>query len=212
VARAQLGLAIGGLGWRPNHEQILVAGTEGEPGQSLVNPDGAGLRELDAGPGLWSPDGSTFAYGAPDGRVHLLDVDSGDDRVLSFEGSEGTSESPEAYSPDGTKLLVRRALLGRDIAPRDFPSTFCCREPWLHVVVPLAGGGPAIVLGSDEHRSIGGPGGSGVFSPDGTKVLAVYTQSPSGAWLFDPTTGDGERQSWWPGGGWQGMTWQRLAP
>ena len=210
VVELDLGIDIGGIRWRPNHDQILISGPDAHPGTFLVNADGTGLRKVEAGSGIWSPDGSMMAYGSADGRVHILSMDSGTDTTLTFEGSDGTRESPVAFAPDGTRLLITRSLLGEDIAPSSFPRMYCCREPWLHVVVPVAGGGPAVTLGSDKHRSLGGPGGDAMFSPDGTEVLGVYTQRPVGTWLFDATTGLGERQAWGTGGDWQGMTWQRL--
>lgn len=61
--------------------------------------------------------------------------------------------------------------------------------------------------------SIGGPGGGAIFSPDGTQLLAGYSQEPTiGLWLFDAITGRGEPVSWGIGIGWAGVTWQRLAP
>ncbi|HEX5014304.1 MAG TPA: hypothetical protein VFV72_09120 [Candidatus Limnocylindrales bacterium] len=198
--RYDLGIDIAGIEWRPNHDELLLFVTEEERGAALVRADGTDLRPISIpdGPHAWSADGSTIAYGGGDGRVHLLDIATGADRILTFEGSEGTSEGPTAFSPDGSKLLIKRSFLGRNVAPPGYP--YCCREPWVEVVVPAAGGGPATVLGTEEHKSIGGPGGSGMFSPDGKQVLAVYTQDPAGAWMFDPETGKGERQTWWSGG------------
>src|SRR5262249_47505350 len=117
---------------------------------------------------------------------------------------EGTSEGPDAFSPDGTRLLIKRGLLDKDVAPAGYPH--CCRWPFVHVVAPVSGGGPAVILGSEEHPEIGGGGGHRIFSPEGTMVVAVYTQEPVGNWLFDVTSGRGERVAW------SGETWQRLAP
>jgi len=205
-----LGIDIGGIVWRPDHDELLLFATNEERGAFLVRADGTDLRPIPIrdGANAWSADGSTVVYGGEDGRVHLLDIETGADRVLTFDGSEGTSEGPRSFSPDGSKLLIGRSFLGRNVAPPGYPH--CCREPWVEVVVPATGGGPATVLGTEEHKSIGGPGGGGMFSPDGRQVLSTYTQDPVGAWMFDAQTGTGERQLWWSGGE---VTWlPRLAP
>lgn len=58
--------------------------------------------------------------------------------------------------------------------------------------MPVVGWGPAVVLGTEVHRALGGGGGSAIWSPDGRAVLAKYTQHPVGASLFDAATGRGE--------------------
>jgi hypothetical protein len=207
--------------WRPNHDEINVqAGAGANVGSYLVNADGTGLRRV--GPasevayGVWSPDGSTIAYTHSSPRIHLLDVDTGADRELTFDGSEGTAEFAQAYSPDGSRLLITR-LTDDPRCDKVDPQWGCVS--WALVVVPAVGGGPAVLLGSDDHIGVGGgPGGGAIWSPDGTKILAFFGELPDpelrtrgGTWLFDPDTGQAEQVSWWPSDtDW--MTWQRLAP
>ena len=211
--------------WRPKHDQLLVLEHHvGEPDEHvrsyLINTDGTGLRGVgvaaDPSDGVWSPDGSTIAYGSSSGRVRLLEVDTGADRELTFEGSDGTREYPQAYSPDGSRLLITRHTDDPRCDKVD-PQWGCVS--WALVVVPAVGGGPAFVLGSDGHIGVGGgPGGGGIWSPDGTQILAFFGElsdpelwTPGGTWLFDPTTGQGEQVPWWPSSA-DWMTWQPLSP
>jgi len=185
------------------------------PGPHLVDNSGRVIRSFGLDDALFrhstvSPDGSTIAY-ASGGAIHLLDIDSGADRVLPYRGSGPIGVNPLSFSPDGSSLLVSREAEGpaheQVLAQRNLGHLAL---EFQDVVVPVRGAGPEVVLGSQVHLSIGG-GGNAIFSPDGTQVLAVYTQKPVGAWLFDVTTGAGE-ELLWNLGHWEEMTWQRLAP
>jgi hypothetical protein len=205
--------------WRPDHEQILVTVELAEGGDEayLVSADGSGLRSLPATAthGSWSPDGSELAYTASaeagadsPTSIHLLDVDSGIDRELTFDGSQGTDFFGE-FSPDGTRLLIWRRTGISD------PS--CSRPSWCEYsrpfVVPLAGGGPEVRLGSFDAMTVPGEGGGAVFTPDGEQILGMYGKAPKGVWLYDADTGDETAMTGTPWNeGWWGMTWQRLAP
>jgi WD40 repeat protein len=212
--RFDLGMDIGRIRWRPDHDQLVIAGDRGGDGSEglyLVDADGTDLRAL--GPesdgidnAVVSPDGSTIAYNHHlEGPIHLLDIDTGVDRELTFQGGK-TGE----YSPDGTRLLVTQEAEGPAHAEvlRQREMGHYAYE-YRSVIVPIDGEGPVVVLGTQVHRAIGGGGGGGIFSPDGTQVLASYTQPPEGVWLFDAATGEGEEKQEWRG---YEYTWQRLAP
>jgi hypothetical protein len=204
------------VSWRPNHDQVLVSQEE----SYLVNADGTGLRSLPEG-GNWSPDGSTIGYsldtgrvdvhGRPLGRVHLLEVDSGVERKITFDGSDGTGEDFAAFSPDGTKLLIYRNFGKYPPCPGRVPARYCWRAS--PILVPVAGGGPEVVLGTFEPMSVEGEGGGAVFSPDGKQVLGIYGKEPRGVWLYDADTGEATAMTGPPWDlNWWGATWQRLAP
>ena len=133
------------------------------------------------GPSFLSPDGGTIAYSLWDGgRVLLLAIDTGVDRELALKGFAGSSQTPVAFapagnmqfSPDGTRLLFSQKVEGahHDLVLSEHGNAWEFRD----VIVPVIGPGPAVVLGSDVHLGVGGPGGEATFSPDGTHVLAVY--------------------------------------
>ena len=109
---------------RPGHDEIVYehVPADGQPGTTVyVGPgDGAGpLRPVaispDAANEAWpSPDGSKLVYTtwgtdeAQHGRIRVVDMDSGTDTPLHFEGSEGTIELAPQFSPDGKRLALRR--------------------------------------------------------------------------------------------------------
>jgi WD40-like Beta Propeller Repeat len=217
--RHSLGIDIESISWRPNHEQALLSVVNSRD-TYLVNADGTGLRSLPAlaAWGDWSPDGSTIVYNVPTGPtaqdvypdwiIHLLDVDSGVDRELTFDGHPG-SNMVRGLSPDGTRLLVwRRTGIFGPSCGRDSPDC----EYYRPMLVPVAGGGPEVRLGSFDVVTPG-EGGGATFSPDGKQLLGIYSKDPRGVWLYDADTGEETAMTGPP---WEsqvsGMTWQRLAP
>jgi len=200
--------------WRPNGRQLVVTrvtrnGEIGAPRFYLVDDDGTDLRPIpvsplavDApdGPSL-SPDGTMLAYAAWEpvpgagtldgrsGRIHVIDIDAGNDRRLDLDGSDGRSDMDPRFSPDGTKLLIVRGT----------PAG----ETFQHVIVPVEGAGPTIAIG---HAHTGQA--DAMFSPDGTTVLATYSDD-STTWLLGV---DGRTEQPLPGSGFDGQAWQRLAP
>ena len=214
-----LGMDISVIRWRPDHDQIIIVGDsdgDGTFGPYLVGADGSGARALSPEIGgiydaVVSPNGSTVAYATRTGPIRLLDIDTGVERELTFEGSDGLPARPTAYSPDGTRLLVKQEAVGpaHEEVLRVLEMGFDAGE-FRELIVPSDGEGPVVVLGADVHAAIGGPGGGAqTFSPDGSQVLASYTQPPEGVWLFDAATGEGEPKPSWRG--WE-LAWQRLAP
>lgn len=215
--RHNLGIDIEFISWRPNHEQVVLSVHEAHEAY-LVNPDGTGLRSLPAwaGWGYWSPDGSMIVYNVPTGPtaqdvhpdfvIHLLDVDSGVDRELTFDAHPG-SHTVRGLSPDGTRLLVWRRTGISSCGPD-------C-EYYRPILVPVAGGEPEVRLGSFDVVTGPGDGGRAIFSPEGKQLLGMYLKDPKGVWLYDADTGEAAAMT---GPGWEsllsgwGMTWQRLAP
>jgi Tol biopolymer transport system component len=223
--RFDLGMDLGHMRWRPDHDQIVIAGDrdgDGSQGLYLVDADGTGLRALGPESGtidalVVSPDGSTIAYNTdanllvgPMNPIRLLDIDTGVDRELRLEGVARRGKTG-AFSPDGTRLLLKQEAEGpaHEAVLRQREAGIGAYE-FRDVIVPIDGEGAVVVLGTQVRAAIGGPGtgGGGTFSPDGSQVLAVYGD---GVWLFDAATGEGERK---PSPSWPGYehTWQRLAP
>jgi dipeptidyl aminopeptidase/acylaminoacyl peptidase len=143
---------------------------------------------------MLSPDGSliTFARtgGKSDNGIHILAIDSGVDRLLTFDGSVDTQQGLAQFSPDGARLVFQRYEGGKSQL----------------VIVPVAGGGEAVPIGPVMVDGAAAPFLS--FSPDGSMVLATYPTDGK-TWLLG-TNGRGDRQASWPGTKFQ--SWQRVAP
>ena len=119
----------------------------------------------------------------------MLDIDTGVDTPLMFEGSEGTNELSPKFSPDGKQLVLRRFGADGDQL----------------TIVHADGVGPVIAIGPTYSNG----GAEIIWSPDGTQVLAAYATDGS-TWLL-PANGDPGRQL--DGLSWDAAsTWQRLAP
>lgn len=210
-----LGMNVVEVRWRPNRTELVFSAEkrEGTAGLSygfyVVHPDGTGLRPLlpvttsttDWMSPTLSPDGVRLAYArwepVLEGRIRLLEIDTGLDRRLEFEGAAGPELHP-LFSPDGSQLLFERYSPTegyRVVVPPDYQL----------VVAPAEGGGPAVAIGPREPDFMEGAWTS--FSPDGTKVLATY-QSDKSTWLLDVTGGQGQRVSWPT---FAEGSWQRLA-
>ena len=164
--------------WRPGHDQIVFLTDAGDgPVYNLINADSTSPHPIEGvspdaiNNPVFSADGSSLVYstwadGAGlQGRIHVLDIDTGVDEPLMFEGSEGTNEFPYQFSPDGSKLLLER----HGAEPSyEVDGEFGYRL----VVVPADGEGPDIPIGPAMPSSTGGA--TAEFSPDGTQVLAFY--------------------------------------
>jgi Tol biopolymer transport system component len=189
--------------WRPGHEQLVLTGDKaGKHGFWLVNPDGTGLRQIPASPAAineasLSPDGSLLAYATWEdgpglqGRIHVVDIDSGRDRLLTRDLSDGYTWLSPQFSPDGRTLLEER---------------YDADGMYSMAILSVDGGQPAAVLGAPHPE--GTNGAAAHFSPDGTKILLTYRDDGS-TWLLarDGTT---QEQVAWPAT--EMESWQRLAP
>ncbi len=94
-------------------QEVDMRGQFMTPDGRLVVPADSGVKALDAdtlrvirrypvsGGSVLSPDGSTLAFGQPDGGLGLLDLASGRVRTLTNQPLE-----PEAFSPDGRTLSI----------------------------------------------------------------------------------------------------------
>jgi Tol biopolymer transport system component len=194
--------------WRPNGRELVFKGVSSGPGRTtyglyLVGVDGSGLRPILApsdidqwqSPAL-SPDGTQVAWGLWNsdgiGRIHLVDVDSGEVRVPMFDGPS-TGDWGPAWSPDGERLVFNRLVTGGQEG----------------LVVASAGGGPVVDIGPRFPAYSGGAAAE--FSPDGTSVIAMYRQSGEDCrlHLLDPAGGLGRSL---PIVANLGASQQRLAP
>jgi Tol biopolymer transport system component len=202
--KLDVGLDIQLPSWRPDHDQIVFSTDQGEDHLFyVVNPDGKGLRRLATAPGTLnspslSPDGRSIAYATWEadkpgrqGRIHILDIDSGVDREPAFQGSSGYIELAPIFSPDGTKLLLER---------------YVPAGGYRLVIVPVDGSGPAIMLGDRRPELTNGAGS--MWSPDGTTILTTYNNDHR-TWLFSADGNNAQRVDWTRTGA---LSWQRLAP
>lgn len=184
--------------FRPESDELILSA----PGAAyLIGVDGSGLRMIVEDP-AWldqysiSPDGSSLAYatwetGVAEGRIHVVDIDTGVERPNTFDPGVPYNDLLPQFSPDGEALLIER----HDA------------NGYKPTILPLDGG-PALMMGAYHPSSTGGAGV--VFAPDGTKVIATYRDDGT-TWLLDTTTGEGERLDL-PIPSDQTATWQRLAP
>ena len=191
--------------WRPGHDQILYHVDVGSEGTAyvVVNADGsdphrvAGVAAGAVNTAQFSPDGTRLAYATwGDGqsrlaRVHVLDIDSGTDRLATPNLEDGYLWQDVLFSPNGTELLTKRIVPGSGA--------------YQLAVIPADGTGEPILIGSEQPVE---KGTEWAFSPDGTQVLARY-DSDGSVWLFD-ADGSGEHRIDWSGA--SALTWQRLAP
>ncbi len=176
------GFAIAQATWRPGHEQLVLTGDKaGKHGFWLVNPDGTGLRQIQADSGAineasLSPDGSLLAYATwtdgvgLQGRIHVVDIDAGRDRLLTPDLSDGYTRLSPQFSPDGRTLLEER---------------YDANGKYSMAILSVDGGQPEVVLGAPHPERTNGAAAH--FSPDGTKILLTYRDDGS-TWLL---AGDG---------------------
>jgi WD40 repeat protein len=170
--------------WRPNGHDIVFLGSNyvliDQVGLYTVRSDGTGLRAIVQptvdGPTRFSlsPDGSKVAYtvgAANHGLIHVVDVDSGADRVVAFDGT--AADLRPHWSPDGTKLVFERYSGG----------TF-------QLMIGSATGGPLTGIGPTRPDKTGGA--EVQFSPDGASIVAFYNADKT-SWLLDPAGGPGTK-------------------
>ncbi|HJU37177.1 MAG TPA: hypothetical protein VJ716_07160 [Gaiellaceae bacterium] len=123
-----------GLEWSPDGRQIAWFVSPGGNATHLLvsDADGSHLRELFARDvdAVWSPDSKSLAYGFYRGRdrwAAVVDVSSGARHVVA-------KGDPLAWSPDGKQLALMRQ------------SAVVPSPPGSIVAVPVAGGGPRVLL------------------------------------------------------------------
>lgn len=171
--------------WRPNgHEIVFLGSAYGTVPTwvsfNLVRSDGTGLRAIAPpivdGPTRFSlsPDGSKVAYtigAANHGQIHVMDVDSGADRVVAFAGT--AADLRPHWSPDGTKLVFERTSGGT-----------------YQLMIGSVTGGPVTAIGPTRPDKTGGA--EVQFSPDGASIVAFYNADKT-SWLLDPSGGPGTK-------------------
>ena len=188
----------------PDGREIVFRGARSEYGVEKtgvfsVHLDGTGLTPLTPTDGkgtddyqqpLLSPDGRylTYTSWAPGLQLHLRDLTTGDDRILTLPGLD---EGYATFSPDGSRIVFIRYTGGAGQA----------------FVLPIAPGSKPIAAGP-AYRLVEGEYISTSFSPDGKWVI-VSNPATKETRLVDAATGGmGEVISGPP----SGFSWQRLAP
>jgi dipeptidyl aminopeptidase/acylaminoacyl peptidase len=205
-----LDLSPESISWRPDGKELVFRGLTFAPdgetasvGLYVVRADGTGLREIlpptyGGSEEHWqepalSPDGTKIIYtqwsgdAYPGGHLYVVDVDSGVVRMLEFDGAIQSDYYAE-WSPDGSQIVFNRGE---------------AQENYYLAVGPAVGG-HAVDIGPVQPW---GAAATAVFSPDGSKVIARYSNGST--WMFDAAGGQGERLRINPA---SPMTWQRLAP
>jgi hypothetical protein len=180
----------------PDGAELIFGGyspVDGSGQVYAIRTDGTGLRQI--GDLRWgndvfinpdiSPDGKTVAFtnaertrdprvanGFNDSSIHLLDLDSGVDRLVQLD-DQSRAEAKPVWSPDGASLA------------------FFSVERNQVVIAPVDGSGPATPIGrifasTDEYEFR--------FSPDGTMLMeGLFGVGPSGSGettFYDVATGD----------------------
>jgi hypothetical protein len=188
-----VGLQVLAAAWLPDGERVVARATGLPPADErmafyVIDVDSQTVERIavapDAvdGPAV-SPDGSTIAYASwadgpgLQGRIHLIDIATGFDRPVVFEGSEGMVEVAPRFSPDGRSLLVERSVGS---------------SAYRLALVPLDRPGPAVLLG--PRRPLGFGDSTTVFSDDGSMIIASWAGGPT--WLLEAQGGEGQELPW----------------
>ncbi|HZM72942.1 MAG TPA: hypothetical protein VFC71_06160, partial [Candidatus Polarisedimenticolia bacterium] len=172
------------VGWASSDE-LIVTGSQRKIGQVIyaIRADGSGFREIAKSAGYeyvgLSADGRWLTYfeyvrdslgHAVGARSHLVEVATGDDRVLS--SGHGAWDQELVISPAGTTGAMVACLNGFDGCDL--------------VIVSLDGSSAARVIGP-----VGGPTPKErriVYSPDGRKILVSRYNQPT--IVIDVATGE----------------------
>jgi hypothetical protein len=184
------------------HQLLLAVAPDASARYFLANDDGSGLQEIPTQsavnvPAL-APDGSKIAYSSWEqgdglqGRIHIKDLKSGVDTLVTSDLEDGQTWLSPVFSPDGNHLLVDRFFGGG--------ATFNM------TVIRADGLGSPVVLGP-AHSGLDNGAAIKMFSPDGTKAIVRFGDDAK-TWLFDTTTGEGQYLPWATT---EFLSWQRAA-
>lgn len=186
--------------WLTDKTLLVGAEPEGSRTYWTINEDGTDQRLLTtpdaccgasvlAGSGLlaWT------SWGSADdshGRIHILDVVHGNDRILASTEKPGLHFLDGSFSPDGRWLFV---------------SQFVAMVDGVQLgLVAADGSGDFIPIGRKLPEN--GSEIRATFSPDGTQLLVTYDDGT--AWLYSVPDGRGTKVDW---AGVVHASWQRLA-
>lgn len=192
--------------FRAGHDQIVYehVPADGASGTRVfIGPStGQGaLQEIPISPDAvneaWpSPDGSKLVYTTwgtgpgTQGRIHVIDIDSGVDTPVMFDGSAGSTELMPQWSPDSRRLAFLR------FGDSGYRVT----------IGSLDGAGSVTQVGPTEPENSGGA--TIIWSPDGTQLLVGYEPDDT-VWLAPSTGGDASKLDGMSQT--RGFAWQRLA-
>jgi Tol biopolymer transport system component len=188
--------------WRPDGRELVLHGWSNALssfGLYAIRPDGtdhlhpivaaATVSTNDYGNPALSPDGTSIAYtDQATGSINVVDVTTGVDRPLVFDGTSDADSGP-VWSPDGSHLAFQR-YVGSTV----------------RLVIAPAAGGQVVETGPTMPDD--GAGVAVQFSPDGSKLVALYLSDHS-TWILDSAGGQGRRV---PAAVTELADWQRLAP
>ena len=194
--------------WSPDGSRIaFMSSRGGDPAIYVMNADGTGATLLvdEAGEdllGTWSPDGTEIAYTDQDSAVHIIDVDSRVDRLVTVQYGPAAAYGLSVYGwmPDGADLLV---VLDRSTDGGELD---------IYRVRIADGRTTPLTTG-------GGDDGTPAVSPDGSKI--AFESDRGGGCLFvmdadgsDPTRltsrcSKGFPKTWAPDGTWIGWAGAR---
>jgi len=193
----------------PTGAEIVFRGTRVTPqgvrhGLFAVHPDGRGLRAITPTDGTDGNSGYSYPQPSPDGhyvaymvwdeqlhglRVHVLDLQSGEDRNLT---DVGRSEGWASFSPDSSRIIFQNYTTERDQI----------------FVTSVDGTGPRLAMGP-MYRAVDNQAVGGIFSPDGKSVIVFDTATKESRIVDAAKGGDGEILPWSAA---DISGWQRLAP
>ena len=191
----------------PTGTEIVFRGNTRTPdgrrsGLFAVHLDGSGLRPLTPTDGFDSdylfpqpsPDGQYLNYTTWDGdaklnRIHILDLRTGSDRIISDPARD---QGFATFSPDSRLILFNSYGSNRNQI----------------TVARVDGSGPQLRMGP-SYSQVGDQYISGVFSPDGKSVLINDPGSKETRLVDAATGGNGQLLDWSTG---NVSGWQRLAP